>query len=619
MQTLVVGLGRAGAGLHLPVLARARSAARPLFSSLPIVACDPRRTIPESPEVTVTSTVEQAERLVVPADTVVHVCTPPTVRTSVLTELAELGFRRFIVEKPLATDTDELARVVRLRRKHSLHLEVVEPWLTSTLTQRLTDLAGSGTLGDLKSIAIVQNKPRFRRSLLTPGHPSAFDVELPHGVGVALRLAGNARVTHAAGQDLVLGELVIPRMGSAAVGLRHNSGVRTLIESDLTAPVRERRITCEFSRGRAVGHYAVSDDDDHSQLTVTQNGQSTHSVQRDDSLTAWMIRAYRNFHAAPVSPAAGWTSPARSCGSCRWPRTSAPSRSPANRSHNMPAEAAEPVFTGLTDEAATSLPGQIAAAQGLGWDTIELRTVDGLALADLSDARFAEVASALARAGLGVVCVASRIGGWARPVTGAFEPDLTEFDVLAKRCALVGTRYVRIMSYPNAGRPEREWAGTVLRRVAVLAERAEKAGLVLLHENCAGWAAERADRTLELLHAVGSPALKLLFDTGNGVPHGYSAPALLAEIAPHVAHVHVKDAAGTPQRHEYTLPGRGDAGVPACVRILREHGYAGGWSAEPHLSIRPHESGRLAGNAAETFARAGAAMRDVVTAAWAAR
>ena len=42
----------------------------------------------------------------------------------------------------------------------------------------------------------------------------------------------------------------------------------------------------------------VSDDDDHSQLTVTVNGRREHEVLRDDSLTEWLLRAYRLFHAA---------------------------------------------------------------------------------------------------------------------------------------------------------------------------------------------------------------------------------------------------------------------------------------------------------------------------------
>ncbi|MFD7660523.1 Gfo/Idh/MocA family protein [Actinosynnema sp. NPDC059797] len=306
MRTLVVGLGRAGADLHLPVLARARASVRQLFDDRPVVACDPSRLPAERPGLAMVGSLAEAAALLDPAETVAHVCTPPAVRAEVVAQLAERGFRNVIVEKPLAADTDDLARITRLRRKHGLRVAVVEPWLTSALTERLIGLVRGASLGDPRSISIVQNKPHFRRSLTSPSHPTAFDVELPHGVGLALRLAGSARVTHAAGFDLVVGDAVVPRMGGARVGLRHNNGVRTEISSDLTSPVRERRITVEFERGVAVGHFAVSDDDDHSQLTVTVNGHREHEVLRDDSLTEWVIRAYRLFHAAGDQHARGF-------------------------------------------------------------------------------------------------------------------------------------------------------------------------------------------------------------------------------------------------------------------------------------------------------------------------
>ncbi|MBM7809248.1 Gfo/Idh/MocA family protein [Saccharothrix algeriensis] len=290
-----MGFGRGGADLHLPVLARARAAARQLFGDQPVVVCDPSRVLGARPGLVTAAGVAEAAALLDPEDAVAHVCTPPTVRAEVIGELAEHGFRNLVVEKPLATDTDDLARVIRLRRKHGLRIAVVEPWLTSSLTARLTELVRGGALGEARSIAIVQNKPRFRRSLARSSHPTAFDVELPHGVGLALRLAGNARVTHAAGFDLVVGDVVVPRMGGARIGLRHNSGVRAEISSDLMSPVRERRVTITFDHGSAVGHYAVSADDDHSQLTVTRNGRREHHVLRDDSLTEWVVRAYQQF------------------------------------------------------------------------------------------------------------------------------------------------------------------------------------------------------------------------------------------------------------------------------------------------------------------------------------
>ena len=295
MQSLVVGLGRAGAGLHLPVLAKARSCEPQLFGDRDVVGCDPCRRPAHRPGLVTTAGIGAAAALLDPAGTVVHICTPPTDRHAVITELAELGFRNLIVEKPLASDADDLARIIRVRRKHRLHVEVVEPWLASSLTGRLVELTRSGVLGAPKSITIVQNKPRFRRSLTAPGHPTAFDVELPHGVALALRLAGAARVTHATGSDLEVDGRFSARMGGANIRLRHNSGVHTEISSDLTCPVRERRITVDFAHGRAVGHFAVSDDDDHSQLTLRANGRREHHVLRDDSLTGWMIQAYRKF------------------------------------------------------------------------------------------------------------------------------------------------------------------------------------------------------------------------------------------------------------------------------------------------------------------------------------
>ncbi|MGH3693831.1 MAG: sugar phosphate isomerase/epimerase family protein [Pseudonocardiaceae bacterium] len=259
----------------------------------------------------------------------------------------------------------------------------------------------------------------------------------------------------------------------------------------------------------------------------------------------------------------------------------------------MPTEAPRPAidYAGVGDEAGDDLRTQLDALAGLGWSRIELRTVEGTALADLDEAAFTRLADTLAAQGVTVAGVASRIGNWSRPVTGAFDEDLDELAVLTPRCAALGTRYIRVMSYLNAGLDEHEWGRRAVYRIRELADRAERAGLVLLHENCTGWAAASAERMLTLLEAVDSPALRLLFDTGNGIAYGYEAYGLLAEILPHVAHVHVKDAEGDAAAPVYTLPGAGRCRVAECLRLLLRSGYTGVWSLEPHLSLRPHEPG----------------------------
>ncbi|HKR52239.1 MAG TPA: sugar phosphate isomerase/epimerase family protein [Pseudonocardiaceae bacterium] len=253
-------------------------------------------------------------------------------------------------------------------------------------------------------------------------------------------------------------------------------------------------------------------------------------------------------------------------------------------------------YAGIGDEAGASLRTQLDALARLSWSQIELRTVDGTWIADLGDRAFTQLTDTLATQELTVAGVASRIGNWSRPITGAFDRDLDELAVLSHRCAALGTRYIRVMSYLNAGLGEHEWRRRAVYRMRELASRAEEAGLVLLHENCTGWAATNTEHMLDLLDAVGSPALRLLFDTGNGIAHGYQAYDMLTQIVTHVAHVHIKDAKGSATNPVYTLPGAGQARVADCLRLLLRSGYTGVWSIEPHLTLRPH-AGAEAGHA----------------------
>lgn len=292
LGTLVVGLGRAGAGLHLPVLRGLRATAP---DAPPMVVFDPHRNVEPAPDVLTAHTLAHAAALTDPARTVVHLCTPPTARVRPLAELVALGFRRVLVEKPLAADIADLAEVLDLVAGTGVDLVPVAQWRCSELTRRLLALVRGGSLGALRSVAFTQCKPRFSRTISGDDHPSAFDVEAPHSVALALTLAGPARVVDAGCADLRLGDAVFPTLGGAWLRLAHDGGARTAVTTDLTAPVRERRVVCGFDGGTAVGHFAVSCADEYAQLRVVAGGSRAHEVFRDDSLTAFLARAYRHF------------------------------------------------------------------------------------------------------------------------------------------------------------------------------------------------------------------------------------------------------------------------------------------------------------------------------------
>ncbi|MFC7342946.1 Gfo/Idh/MocA family oxidoreductase [Saccharopolyspora griseoalba] len=288
LRPFVIGLGHAGADLHLRVLARARARAGELFAPGPVIGCDPDPSR-HRPEITSCTSIDAATATLDPRRAVAHLCTPPEGRAALLAELAERGFRSIVVEKPLATGLDELAEVDELRARHGLNLVVVSHWLDSRLTDRLAERVGRGIP---RSISFDQDKPRFTRSAASADHPTAFDVEIPHSLAVVLRLAGPARVVGAECSDMHLPGTALAGMGGARLSLEHDCGARSEIRSDLTAPHRRRRIEIGLDGGSVVGHYPVGADDDHAQLETA----GSREVFSDDALTRFVLRAYRHFH-----------------------------------------------------------------------------------------------------------------------------------------------------------------------------------------------------------------------------------------------------------------------------------------------------------------------------------
>lgn len=291
LRTLIVGLGRSGAGLHLPVLTRLRRRHGFPFSDHPIVGCDPQPVrVPDEHGVITLGSVAAAAAALPTEQTVVHVCTPPADRAATLARVAEAGFRHLVVEKPLATDLAELALIEALRTRHRLNLVVVSHWLGATLTRRLSRLVRCGEFGPLRSITVDQDKPRFGRSAHGAGHPSAFDVEIPHSLALALALAGPADLDDAGWQDLTVVGPPVARLGGAWLTLRHHSGVRSTLRSDLTSPVRRRRLVMDLAGTTATAHFPVSADDHHAQLRV---GTGRREVFEDEALSTFLLSCYR--------------------------------------------------------------------------------------------------------------------------------------------------------------------------------------------------------------------------------------------------------------------------------------------------------------------------------------
>jgi len=150
----------------------------------------------------------------------------------------------------------------------------------------------------------------------------------------------------------------------------------------------------------------------------------------------------------------------------------------------------------------------------------------------------------------------------------------------------------------------------VLRRLAALAARAAGHDVVLAHENERGIYGDTPERCLDIVESVGSERLRLIWDPGNFVqcgvrPHsdGY------ALLRPHLEYVHVKDVDAA--SGEAVPAGEGDGELRATVRALRDDGFDGVFSLEPHLAAAGPAGGY---SGAGRFARAHRAFTAMLAA-----
>jgi len=224
---------------------------------------------------------------------------------------------------------------------------------------------------------------------------------------------------------------------------------------------------------------------------------------------------------------------------------------------------------------------------------VELRLIGGTNVVDLSDDQWNQVRDRLKQEDIRIVGFGGQIGNWARPITNNFQIDVNELKRVAPRMREAGTRFLRIMSYPN--NPDHPldkpaWKAETVRRLRELATIAAGEGIVLGHENCSGYGAT-PEGFLELAREINSPAFQLTFDTGNNSLHdndGESTWNYYLACRDYISHVHIKCAKpGTNGVYATCYPEE-DPIQERIIRHLLQTGYHGWLSIEPHIKAAIH-------------------------------
>ena len=267
-------------------------------------------------------------------------------------------------------------------------------------------------------------------------------------------------------------------------------------------------------------------------------------------------------------------------------------------------------LSGFGDEISPDPLIQIAVLQALGANHIEVRSAWGTNIVDLADEDLQRLQGILSEHGMGVSAIASPVGKV--DVTEPVETEVARLHRAIRAAKTLGTRYIRIFSFYRAEDATAESIREqVMERMRALATAAEAADVVLLHENEKDIYGDTPDRVLDIIETVDSPALRVAWDAANFVQVGVKPfTDGYARLRPYVEYLQVKDAR---MDNQLVMPaGEGDGQIQETINALRDDGYTGFASLEPHLA-NTHHLGGFSGPAA--FGVAARAFNRVLDAA----
>lgn len=268
-------------------------------------------------------------------------------------------------------------------------------------------------------------------------------------------------------------------------------------------------------------------------------------------------------------------------------------------------------LSGFGDEIDNDPNIQIAVLKALGASHIEVRSAWGANVVDLDDEQLGSLATVLKEAEMGVSAVASPIG----KVDVSLEPELEvqRLKRVIRVAHALGSDNIRIFSFFRGEGVSVESArDAVMTRMRLLADEAERENVTLLHENEKDIYGDTPERVLDLVETVGSPALRLAWDSANFVQVGVARPHDdgYAMLRPYLDYLQVKDAVA--ETGDVVPAGQGDGQVLKTLTALRDDGYTGFASLEPHLNDAFTLGGFSGPSAFGQAARAFASLTDSI-------
>ncbi len=266
-------------------------------------------------------------------------------------------------------------------------------------------------------------------------------------------------------------------------------------------------------------------------------------------------------------------------------------------------------LSAFADEVTEDFLAQVEYLAGERVGHIEPRFINKKNIMDLTKGELDEARTMIRDHGLKVSAIGSPIGKV--KLAEPFEPHLDKFKHAVDLALFFETPYIRMFSYyAPEGKDINDYREQVLERMAAKIEVLAGADVTMVHENEADIYGHTAANCVDLIEAIDSPKLRLVYDPANfvwGEKMTNNVEACWPVMKPYVVHIHIKDwklgAADVG-----SIPGEGDGQIRELLTELAAINYDGCMTMEPHLQL----GGQFGGTTGpELFSRAIAAVREI--------
>lgn len=232
----------------------------------------------------------------------------------------------------------------------------------------------------------------------------------------------------------------------------------------------------------------------------------------------------------------------------------------------------------FADEASPIIDEQIKAMRENRLDGLEIRNVDGVNIAEISDSKAKEVRKKLDEACLRVWTIGSPIGK-IDIEKDDFALHTEKFKRTLELADILGAENIRLFSFFTPAENRDSYKDKVIERLGTFCEIAKGSSITLCHENEKGIYGDIPERCLEIHKAL--PEMKAIFDPANYVQCGVDTLQAWELLKGYVKYLHIKDALADGS----VVPA--GKGIGNVKYILDDFKKLGGNSVtvEPHLTV----------------------------------